>query len=175
MGISRRSVIFASTSALLCLSLFPAAAQAKPIALRLVRRTGWEELLGRNQCVIGDLYLTDLSFPLADAGTKISNALELAYRNDLSEISSIPKGDYEGFIRTNGPRGWRIELTGTGSRSNIQLHVGNRPADTIGCILPGTGNSTDSQCQIAGSKQAMDLLRAVVGANEQAKVVLRIS
>lgn len=175
MGMSRRSFITASTATLLCLTLFPAAAQVKPIALRLVRRTGWEELMGRNQCVIGELFLTDPSFPLADLGTKISNALELAYRNNLSQISSIPQGDYQGFIRTDGPRGWRIELTGTGSRSNIQLHVGNRPANSIGCILPGTGNSTDSQCQIEGSKQAMDALQAAVGTNEQAIIVLRIS
>lgn len=89
MGISRRSVIFASTSALLCLSLFPAAAQAKPIALRLVRRTGWEELMGRNQCVIGDLYLTDLSFPLADAGTKITQNDCMTF---MSSVAASLKG-----------------------------------------------------------------------------------
>lgn len=175
MGMSRRSVIAASTATLLWFSLLPAAAQVKPTALRLVRRTGWEELMGRNQCIIGDLFFTDPSFPAADMGSKISNALELAYRNNLGEISSIPKGDYEGYIRTDGPRGWRIELTGTGPRSNIQLHVGNRPANSIGCILPGTGNSTDSQCRIEGSRQAMDALKAVVGTSEQVRIVLRIS
>jgi hypothetical protein len=137
--------------------------QMHTIGLRLVRRTGWEELMGRNKCVISDLYRADPSFPISSLGNKISNALELAYRNNVNEISSIPAGDYGGGVRADGPRGWRIELTGTGSRSNIQLHVGNRPSDTVGCILPGTGDSNDKNCFIAGSVDAMARLKAALG------------
>lgn len=130
--------------------------------------------MGRNQCVIGDLYLTTPSFPISDPGTKISNTLELAYRNNLNQISSIPAGGYEGFVRTDGPRGWRIELTGTGDRKNIQLHVGNRPGDTIGCILPGTGESSDATCAILGSQVAMTKLRSVVGENVSTRIALLV-
>jgi hypothetical protein len=150
-------------------------AQFQPFALRLVRRTGWAELMGRNQCVIDDLYHSEPSFPISDLGTKLSNALELPFRNNIAEISSLPGGDYEGFVRTDGPRGWRIELKGTGSRNNIQLHVGNRPDNTIGCILPGTGNSTDTQCNIGGSVEAMKSLRdAYADATNKRPIVLRI-
>lgn len=171
MRTMRRSVCLLSA----LLALAPQAmAQARPMGLRLVRRRGWEELMGRNQCVISDLYLADASFPVSDLGSKLCNALELAYRNNLSEISSIPPGGYAGFVRTDGPRGWRIELTGTGARSHIQLHVGNRPADTIGCILPGTGNSTDLACQIAGSKEALKELEGILGSTAGTRVAFLV-
>ncbi len=145
-----------------------------PFALRLVRRTGWEELMGKNSCIVSSLFASVPHFPISDPGTKICQALELAYRNNINEISAVPKGDYSGFVRTDGPRGWRIELEGTGTRKNIQIHLGNRPKDTIGCILPGTGDSTDAQCLIAGSKQAMDQIRAAYGESNNRPVVLRI-
>lgn len=148
--------------------------QVQAVAFRLVRRVGWEEMMGRNKCSIGDLYKTSPTFPVSHIGTKICNALELPYRNNESQISSIPLGDYRGFVRTDGPRGWRIELEGTGSRSNIQIHVGNRPSDSIGCILPGTGNATDASCSIAGSRDAMEAVKTATGANISVPVLLRI-
>jgi len=151
-----------------------AKAQFGPVALRLVRRTGFNELMGKNHCVVGDLYQTVPSFPISDPGSKVSNTLELAYRNNLNQISAIKSGTYEGFVRMDGPRGWRVELVGTEDRKHIQLHIGNRPSDTVGCILPGVGNSTDSSCQIAGSKDAMAKLRAIVGDNPNVKVLLLV-
>lgn len=145
-----------------------------PFALRLVRRTGWEELMGRNKCIISDIYVSSPSFPVSDRGRKVCHGLELAWRNNINEISAVPKGDYEGFIRDDGPRGWRIELLGTGDRKNIQVHIGNRTADTIGCILPGTGDSADVKCEITGSRDAMTLLNREYGSSNLRKVVLRI-
>src|SRR5271166_3801664 len=83
-----------------------------PLYLRLVRRTGWEELMGRNQCIISDLFVTASGFPRSDRGRHICNGLELPWRGNNNEISSIPAGLYEGFVRTDGLRGWRIELIG---------------------------------------------------------------
>lgn len=128
--------------------------------------------MGRNRCVISDLYISPANFPLSDLGRKLSNALELAYRNNLNEISSIPPGDYRGAVRTDGA--WRLELSGTGERKNIQIHVGNRPADTLGCILPGTGDSSDASCSISGSKEAMNRLREEFGDSPARPILLRI-
>lgn len=148
--------------------------QTVAVALRLVRRSGWEQLMARNQCVISELYRTTPDFPLSDIGTKISNALELAYRGNQNDISSIPPGEYSGAVRTDGPKGWRIELTGTAARKHIQIHVGNTPDDTVGCILPGTGESTDKACKVAGSRTAMEKLKSVVGLGAAPKVVLKV-
>lgn len=157
--------------------LFPveAISQVQPLALRLVRRTGWQALMGTNKCVIGDMFVTSTSFPLSDRGSKISNALELAYRNNDKNISSIPAGQYRGAVRVDGHLGWRIELIGTGNRTNVQIHIGNRPVDTIGCILLGLGDSTDSQCEIGGSAAAMDKLKsAYADLSGKRAVVLKI-
>lgn len=171
MTVNRRTFLVGLPAAI---AAWAAQSQTLPFALRLHRRTGWEELMHKNACVIGDLYQTKSTFPVAELGTKICNALELAYRNNSSQISSIPPGGYEGFVRTDGARGWRIELVGTGDRRNIQLHVGNRPLDTIGCILPGLGDSTDLSCNISYSKEAMAKLKGLVGDNPNVRVALLV-
>ena len=109
--------------------------------------------------------MTASGFPQSDRGRHICNGLELPWRGNNDEISSIPAGLYEGFVRTDGPRGWRIELIGTDPRSNIQLHVWNTPENSIGCILLGAGDSSDAQCRIAGSKDALAAVRAEYGEN----------
>ena len=160
--------------------LFPIAAALRaqsplqPLALRLIRRAGFQELMGKNKCVISDLYKSNPTFPITDLGYKLSNALELPMRNNLPDISAIPIGVYEGRVRTDGALGWRIELSGTKERKNIQIHVGNTPVDTIGCILPGMGNSTDANCSVAGSVAAMQVLKDAYGSDNGRPVMLRI-
>ena len=149
-------------------------AELPVLPLRLVRRTGWEELMGRNRCVIADVYVASQTFPIADPGRKLANALELAWRNNENKISALPRGDYTGSPRTDGDLGWRIELKGTGNRKNIQIHIGNKTAQTVGCILLGTGDSTDSSCFIAGSQPAMQKLQEEYGKDSSRVVVLRI-
>jgi Family of unknown function (DUF5675) len=148
--------------------------QIQPSYLRLVRRGGWEEMMGRNKCVIGDLFYSNSMFPISDLGTKICNVLELPYRNNLNDISAVPIGDYEGFVRVDGSRGWRIELKGTKPRENIQMHIGNQPNDSTGCLLPGTGESSDAKCNISDSATGMAKIKSIVGESTNAKVVLRV-
>jgi len=45
-------------------------AQLPVLALRLVRPADWETLLERNQCVVGDLYITQPNFPLSGTGAR---------------------------------------------------------------------------------------------------------
>lgn len=171
----RRQFVRVYASALL-FPLIPTGliAQFRPLAVRLVRRTGWEELMQRNKCVIGDFFVASPDFPMSDRGRKLCNALELPWRNNIKEISAIPEGQYKGSVRTDGKLGWRIELSGTGERKNVQIHLGNKPDNTRGCILLGTGDSTDASCSISGSKQALQLLQAEFGASLSRPVVLKI-
>lgn len=180
MLIKRRTLVL--TTAALPLGLDAAFAQVPPIGLRLVRRVGWQEQMDKNRCVVGDLYRSSPSFPAAELGSKLCTALELAYRNAANELGAIPRGDYEGVVRVDGPRGWRIELKGAppragnrlDERSNIQLHVGNRPSEQIGCLVPGTAESAGTSCSIAGTPAALERLKAAVGATAGRKVVLRV-
>src|SRR5687768_1860415 len=50
----------------------------------------------------------------------------------------IPAGDYAALIRADGDLGWRVELKDVPGWTNTQLHVGNYPSETRGCILLGT-------------------------------------
>jgi hypothetical protein len=66
-------------------------------------------------------------------------------------ISSIPVGTYSAFVRTETKDKWRIELRDVPKRGNIQLHVGNFVADSLGCILIGR-NLTDNLCVLTESQ-----------------------
>ena len=84
----------------------------------------------------------------------------------------------------DGPRGWRIELKGAADRSgnkpnersNIQLHIGSRPSDAIGCIVPliADADAADASCASAGTRPAMDRLRTAIGGGANRKVLLRV-
>ena len=181
MLVPRRTVLFAIAAAS-SVGLDVALAQQPPIGLRLVRRVGWQDLMGKNRCVAGDLYRSDPGFPASALGSKVCSALELAYRNKENELVPIPRGDYEGFVTADGPRGWRIELKGAADRngnrlnerSNIQLHIGSRPSDAVGGIVPLSADAAETDCAIASSKPAMDRLRTAVGGAAKRKVVLRV-
>ena len=180
MLLSRRTVLLAMAVAPLGLDV--AIAQQPPIGLRLVRRVGWQDLMDKKRCVVGDLYRSDPGFPASALGAKVCNVLELAYRNKANELVPIPRGDYEGFAIADGPRGWRIELKGAADRngnrpnerSNIQLHIGSRPSDAVGGIVPLSADAAEANCAVASSKPAMDRLRTAVGGAANRKVVLRV-
>jgi len=98
-------------------------------------------------------------------GTEL-DTLELPDRNNAATNNSatagrINAGTYQAHVRTDGARGWRLELEGVEGRSNIQIHVGNYPADTTGCILPGTGRSGD---MVTNSSDARQQIRDIVDA-----------
>lgn len=180
MFIKRRTLLL--TIAATPFGLDAAHAQNQPIGLRLVRRVGWQEQMGKNRCVVGDLYRSSPDFPAAALGSKLCTALELAYRNAANEFGPIPRGDYEGFVRSDGARGWRIELRGAAprggnrldERSNVQLHIGNRPSDSVGGLLPGTADNAGASCSIAGTPDAIERLKAAVGGASGRKVLLRV-
>ena len=180
MPIPRRTVLLAVATTPLALDL--AVAQQPAISLRLVRRVGWQELMGKNRCVVGDLYRTDPGFPASALGAKVCSVLELAYRNKADELVPIPRGDYEGVATADGPRGWRIELKGAADRSgnkpnersNIQLHIGSRPSDAIGCIVPLATDAADANCASVATRPAMERLRTAIGGGGNRTVLLRV-
>ena len=68
-------------------------------------------------------------------------SLELPYKDNQPNISSIPNGVYEG-VRVMSPRfGNTFEVKGGGieGRTHILFHKGNSVADSRGCILLAEG------------------------------------
>lgn len=98
-----------------------------------------------NECTMGYLYVN---------GNFIGYSLE-------REGKMIPAGSYSAYIRTDGSRGWRIELFGVPNRSNIQIHIGNYPWQTTGCTLVGT-SANASNCTVSGSTDAMGKLEEAI-------------
>ena len=94
-------------------------------------------------------------------GKATCHTLELPYRDNKSEISSIPAGHYKGFVRTDGARGWRIELKNVPQRTNVQIHVGNYTRDTTGCTLVGLKASVDD-CTVKQSAEAVNKVRTAL-------------
>ena len=101
-------------------------------------------------CVTGYLSVND--------NPAVCNTLELPWWYNLNDFSCIPKGRYAGTIRTDGTKGWRIQLEGVPGRKYIQIHIGNYLREIEGCILVGTDAAPD-KCEVYNSKSALEILR----------------
>ncbi|MDD5178545.1 MAG: DUF5675 family protein [Candidatus Nanoarchaeia archaeon] len=113
-----------------------------------------------DDCTIGLLYLGQTTF----TGEELCYTLENPWRNDEPEISSIPPGTYQAFLRIS-KGGIRIQLVNAPEnvRSAIQIHVGNNLEDTIGCILVGLEVDRNN-CEVKQSNDAMlKLLSKIFG------------
>lgn len=93
---------------------------------------------------------------LAINGTIICYTLERPWVDNLRNISSIPSGIYQATLRYDHTDHWRIELSGVpGGRTYVQIHIGNEPDETLGCILVGRRLDADL-CSLRESRQAYD-------------------
>jgi hypothetical protein len=90
---------------------------------------------------------------LAVDGTIQAYALERPWKGNEPSLSAIPAGTYTGILRYDHSDQWRIQLVGVPKRSNIQIHTGNVPDDTEGCILIGKQMNPDL-CSIKGGTSA---------------------
>ncbi len=70
---------------------------------------------------------------------RLAVTLELPWRGNQHGISCIPPGEYVAHRRMSPKRHYELfELADVPDRSNIEIHIGNLPSDTEGCILLGT-------------------------------------
>ena len=105
----------------------------------------------QDKSIMGELYVN---------GNITAMTLELPWRDNKQCYSSIPEGKYGAIIRYDKQRDdfFTIELTGTEPRSGIQIHVGNYPDNSIGCILVGLSAKFHLQ-EIGRSKEAIENLK----------------
>lgn len=114
-----------------------------------ILRQGFE-----TQCTMG--------FLLADGPGGIpvllGYTLERPWKNNRKNISSIPTGTYEGIVRYDHDDHWRIELNGVPNRTHVQIHIGNQPDESKGCILVGLKVSP-AECRLGASRKAYARLK----------------
>lgn len=99
--------------------------------------------------------------------------LELPFRNNERNKSSILSAFYTVEPRTSAKYGKHLLVNGTAPRELILLHVGNYPKDTQGCILVGTGFGDidkDGRLEVTSSKKAMMQLTELV--QEPAELII---
>lgn len=63
--------------------------------------------------------------------------LELPYIDNHPNVSAIPLGTYAAHISDSVSRETRIQLDSVDDRTAIQIHRGNSPSDSRGCMLIG--------------------------------------
>ncbi|MGR9179741.1 DUF5675 family protein (plasmid) [Rhizobium leguminosarum] len=88
----------------------------------------------------------------------IAYTLEKPWQGNAPLISSIPDGTYGAILRYDHADKWRIELTGVPGRTHVQIHTGNTPDDSEGCILVGL-KLGDDMCSVLDSRAAYTALR----------------
>jgi hypothetical protein len=80
------------------------------------------------QSIVGVLYANN---------NQLCYSLELPWKDNQNNISCVPVGSYRAITRADGNLGWRIELLLVPNRTRVELHVGNYPSNSIGCVLLG--------------------------------------
>lgn len=82
--------------------------------------------------------------------------LELPWRNNEHDVSCVPAGEYAAHRRPSERRGYEVfELDDLPPRTNVEMHIGNLPHDSLGCILIGARfEDINGQHGIADSRVA---------------------
>jgi hypothetical protein len=95
-------------------------------------------------------------------GQLITLTLERPWLNNQQGKSSIPEGNYGAILRYDHEKyhNFTIQFTGTEPRSFIQIHIGNRPDQTEGCVLVGM-KAKYQEKTIAESESALLALKKI--------------
>ncbi len=108
-----------------------------------------ERKLSSEKCTMGYLIAN---------GKVVCYTLELPWKDNLNNISCIPKGSYNGILRYDKNDGWRIQLEDVPNRTGVQIHLGNYTTEIKGCILVGTNANIDN-CSVQNSSVAYSELK----------------
>lgn len=114
--------------------------------------------VAKKNATMGELYVN---------GQLVAMTLEKPWRDNEPFVSSIPEGDYGAILRYDKSRDgfFTIQLRDTSYRPGIQIHVGNQPSDTTGCILVGIG-AKYGQSLLRDSKKAINDLKTLFYGSE---------
>lgn len=99
-------------------------------------------------------------------------ALENSHAGRLHRKKPTPSGDYPAKIRTDGKKGWRIELLHVPGHAHIEIHIGNFPRDSEGCFLPGV--SADKNV-VWDSGTAIKAIKSIVENDGSGKIMVHVA
>lgn len=89
-------------------------------------------------------------------GDKVCSTIELPWKNNASQISCIPEGEYELRKRYSAKFGWHLQVLNIPGRQYILIHPANDAIKELkGCIAPVsflTGEGKGTQSRIALEK-----------------------
>ena len=93
--------------------------------------------------------------------------IELPWRDNKRNISSIPSGVYDVVVGHNSPRfGWTLWLQDVPNRSEILVHQTSFVRQLRGCIAPGLFHKDidkDGIIDVSNSRDAMSVLKIYLG------------
>lgn len=126
--------------------------------------------LSDSKHTIGTLTIMDGNTPVC-----ILKTLELPWKGNKVNVSSIPNGVYECTHEIHPTRGWVIRVHEVPNRSGVLIHMGNYLRDTNGCILPGLyHNDFDNNGiqNVAYSRVSMETLRYYMKEHNSFKLII---
>lgn len=91
--------------------------------------------------------------------------LELPWRDNQTNISCIPKGNYRCAPYTSDKYPDVYQILNVPARTSILFHSGNYPHHTDGCILPGKFLLTNKP-MVTHSKDTIDLIKNITNYEE---------
>lgn len=102
---------------------------------------------------------------------KIAVTLELPWKDNQHDVSCVPAGTYQAKRIFSPKHGFFVFcLQDVPNRANVEIHPGNTPKDTLGCILLGTEFADideDGELDIAASRIAFTkFMDGLVGVDE---------
>jgi hypothetical protein len=112
-------------------------------------------------------------------GTAKWYSLELG-TEDKRGLYNVEPGIYTGTMRFDSAKGnanrelARLELSAAGGRSAIQIHIGNTPKDSEGCIL--IGKDRPDTCFISDSKNAAwEFVTSLAAAMKNTQMTVKVT
>ena len=94
-------------------------------------------------------------------GDVLAQTLELPWLGNHPDTSCIPAGEYTCVLRWSPEHGRNLYwITGVEGREDVEIHIGNYPSNTRGCVLLGDSREADA---IDSSTDAFDRFMAHMG------------
>jgi hypothetical protein len=82
---------------------------------------------------------------IGDDSGVLAQTLELGWHDNQPDVSCIPAGTYECVLKFSPEHNMNLYwITGVTNRADVEIHIGNFPSNTKGCVLLGDTREADA-------------------------------